>query len=110
MLEKVAAVYPNTYRAMDERQRARIIVEWYRSLKNYSVRVCQRAWEKYKTGTKMRELNLALFIGFAKDVIEAEKREQARKALPIPEEPNRDEEWQKAKEACMKKCREVFGR
>ena len=110
MLEKVSAVYPNTYRGMDERQRARIIDEWYRSLEKYPVQICQRAWEKYRDMMKLRELNIAIFIGIIKDLQEADRREQEKVALPVPEEPVRDEEWERARAEFMQKCKSTFGR
>jgi len=110
MLEKVTACYPNTYRGMDERQRARIIDEWYQALGKYPVTLCQRAWEKYRDTMKIRELNIGFFVGMVKDLIEADRREQARGLIPEALEPVRDEAWQNAREECMKKCEQVFGR
>lgn len=110
MLEKVSACYPNTYRGMDERQRARIIDEWFKALEKYPVHICQKAWEKYKSTMRIRELNIGFFVGLIKDIQEAERREQARKALPIPEDPDRNKEWETAREKCMKKCAQVFRR
>lgn len=109
MLEKVSAVYPNTHRGMDERQRARIIDEWYRSLSKYPVQLCQRAWEKYRNTMKIRELNIGIFIGIIKDLQEADRRDGMRKQLAAPD-VECNEDWEKARKECMEKCGEVFGR
>ena len=59
---------------------------------------------------KIRELNIGIFIGVIKDLQEADRREQGKNALPVPEEPERDEEWERARAECMKKCQSMFGR
>lgn len=109
MLEKVSAVYPNTYRGMDDRQRARIIDEWYRSLSKYPVQLCQRAWEKYRNTMKIRELNIGIFIAIIKDLQEADRRDGMRKQLAAPD-VERNEDWEKARKECMEKWGKVFGR
>ena len=110
MLEKVSAVYPNTYRGMDDRQRARTIDEWYRSLEKYPVQLCQRAWEKYRNTMKIRELNIAYFVGIVKDIQEADWRDHQRKELTAPDDVKHDSNWEDARKKCMEKCGEVFGR
>lgn len=110
MLEKVSAVYPNTYRGMDERQRARVIDEWHKALEKYPVQICQRAWEKYKIMMRVKELNIALFVGVIKDLLEADRRDQKRLELAQSDEVEHNAEWQDARRICMEKCSKAFGR
>lgn len=110
MLEKVSVVYPSTYRGMTDRQRAQIIDEWFHALKDYPVDICRRAWEKYRDMMKIRELNIAIFIGIVKDLQEADRREQQRLSIPEMVEPVHDEEWEKARKECMAKARTAFRR
>lgn len=110
MLEKVTAVYPNTYRGMTDRQRAQIIDEWYRAMQDYPVDICRRAWDKYRNTMKIRELNIAFFIGMIKDLQEADRRDQMRKSIPEMLEPDRNEEWEDARKMCMEKANKAFGR
>lgn len=110
MLDKVSAVYPNTYRGMSEQQRANVIDEWYGTLQRYSVQLCRRGWERYKENVRLKELNLSLLVGMIKDVEEADRREEQRKALKEPEEFVRDEEWYRLRDECIAKCEKLFGK
>ena len=111
MYVKVSAVYPNTYRGMTELQIASLIDDWYKSLERYPVQICQRAWDKYRNTMKLREMNIAFFVGLIKDILAADQRdlmqEEQRRALPRVITGN---STAMAREECMKKCRQVFGR
>lgn len=111
MFIKVSAVYPNTYRGMNELQVASVIDEWFKSLEKYPVQICQRAWDKYRNTVKMKELSIALLIGIVKDLQAADRREaqknNQRLALPTVVKGS---STAKARAECMKKCKEIFGR
>lgn len=113
LLESVMAVYPYSYRGVDEMRRAVIINEWQTSLAKYPADVCARAWQKYKTTfEKARELNLAMYIGVIKDVQEADRREATRERQLL-EEPKREPVKHvpgDARDQFLKKCEQVFGR
>ena len=111
MFVKVSAAYPNNYRGMSELQTASLIDDWYKSLEKYPVQLCQRAWDKYRNTLKLREMNIAFFVGIIKDILAADQRdamrEEQRRALPVTVTGN---DTAKARAECMQKCKEIFGR
>ena len=103
----VRAVYPNSYRHMTEAEIATLLEQWHSSLAKWDYETCVEAWTRYRDGYGMRDLNLSVFAGVCRDVVEERKREEKRNK-PLPKPIEEDENTRQAREACMAKCRELF--
>lgn len=112
LLESVMAVYPASYRGVDDMRRVTIINEWQTSLAKYPAELCARAWQKYKDSMHIREMNMALFIGVIKDVQAADAREAMRNnaRLMEPERAMVPHKKGDARDQCLEKMRKLFGR
>ena len=106
LLEACKAVYPNTYKYMDEREQAFTINEWTKALGKFDYGTCVKAWEKYRDTYKVRELNVAIYVGVLKDIDDAEKRAARQIEYGNPE---KDDEWYAEREKCMRVCQKLWG-
>lgn len=112
LLESVMAVYPASYRGIDDMRRVTIINEWQTSLGRYPADLCARAWQKYKDTMQIREMNMALFIGVIKDVQAADARQAIREKPRLMEPQEKPAPYKKgdARDLCLEKMRKLFGR